>query len=146
MSAYIDKVNSFLADQIVMYTKIHNIHWNVKGTTFFALHSKFEDLYNETGDILDEVAERLLALEKEPCASLADALKRTSIKERVQTSPIDGKEAVEVLLKDYEVLAYKANEIIEMADKEGDEGTADDFTGYLKTYQKNMWMLRAYLK
>lgn len=146
MSAYIDKINSFLADQTVMYTKIHNLHWYVKGSSFFSLHSKFEDLYNETAEVLDEVAERLLALEKPPCASLAEALKIASVKERTQTTPIDGKEAVEILLKDFETLAYKANEIIEMADKEGDEGTADDFTGYVKTYQKNIWMLRAYMK
>lgn len=146
MSAYIEKVESFLADQIVMYIKIHNLHWNVKGANFFSLHSKFEELYDETSDILDEVAERLLALEKQPCSSLSDALKKTSISERVQTSPIEGKEAVEILLKDYEILAYKANEIIDMADKDGDEGTADDFTGYLKTYQKNIWMLKTVLK
>lgn len=146
MSTHYDKMNSFLADQMVMYVKIHNLHWYVKGSNFFSLHSKFEELYDETSEILDEVAERLLTLEQQPCGSLVEALKIAEIKERTSTTLIDGKEAIQELLNDYVSLSKKASEIMNLADMAGDEGTVDDFTGYLKTYQKYIWMLKACLK
>ena len=48
------KLNLYLANQLVDYVKKHNLHWNLKGTQFFTLHAKLEELYNETNDILDE--------------------------------------------------------------------------------------------
>ena len=54
------KLNLYLANQLVDYVKKHNLHWNLKGSNFFALHAKLEELYDEANDILDEVAERIL--------------------------------------------------------------------------------------
>ena len=56
-------VNKQVANFSVMYIKLHNFHWYVKGEQFFTLHEKFEELYTETATIIDDLAERLLALE-----------------------------------------------------------------------------------
>lgn len=65
-----EKLNEYLANQQVMYIKLHNLHWYVKGRSFFTLHAKLEELYDQTAQIMDEVAERLLALGGSPVASL----------------------------------------------------------------------------
>ncbi|MFE4116572.1 Dps family protein [Priestia sp. YIM B13448] len=74
-------VNKQVANFSVMYIKLHNFHWYVKGEQFFTLHEKFEELYTETATIIDDLAERLLALEGKPVATMKESLELSSIKE-----------------------------------------------------------------
>lgn len=144
MKQYISLMNRFLANQTVLYMKLHNLHWYIKGSSFFTLHAEYEKLYDQTTEILDEVAERLLMLGHAPMASLKEALELATIEERAAL-PVNGNESVEIALKDLELLESETREIIRLAGEEGDEGTADQFTGYARDYQKLIWMLRAYL-
>ena len=64
------KLNLYLANQMIDYVKKHNLHWNLKGKHFFTLHAKLEELYDEANDILDEVAERILALGGNPVSNM----------------------------------------------------------------------------
>ena len=64
-----------LADQFVLYTKARNYHWNVTGNMFFALHEKFEELYDELANDIDEVAERIRTLGVYSPGSLNEFLK-----------------------------------------------------------------------
>lgn len=52
-----EKMNLYLANQEVAYIKLHNLHWYVKGRSFFTLHAKLEELYDQTAEIIDAVAE-----------------------------------------------------------------------------------------
>ncbi len=144
MSNYFDKLNTFLADQVTLYMKLHNLHWYIKGSSFFTLHAEFEKLYDVTADVMDEVAERLLMLGQSPHASLKDVIAATTIGER-DPLPVDAKTSVEITLADLEKLQKDAKEIVSLAAAAGDEGTADQFTGYLRNYEKTIWMLRSYL-
>ncbi|HEY2420731.1 MAG TPA: ferritin-like domain-containing protein, partial [Neobacillus sp.] len=40
-------LNKQIANWTVLYVKLHNYHWYVKGGQFFTLHVKFEEFYNE---------------------------------------------------------------------------------------------------
>lgn len=53
------KVNVYLADIGVLYIKLHNLHWNVVGSQFKAVHEYLESLYDSMAALLDEVAELL---------------------------------------------------------------------------------------
>ena len=139
-----DKMNVYLANQEVMYIKLHNLHWYVKGKSFFALHAKFEELYDQAAEILDEVAERLLSLGESPIASFKKALSATAVKE-LDDVPVSSVDAVKILLKDVEYWIKDTKEIADLADDEGDKVTSDMFNGYLKEYQKLDWMLKSYV-
>ena len=76
----VDLVNKQVANWTVLFTKLHNFHWYVKGHQFFVLHDKFEELYNEAAIHIDELAERLLALEGKPVGTLKESLELASIK------------------------------------------------------------------
>jgi len=58
----VEKLNQLLINYQVHYQNLRLFHWNVKGPFFFILHEKFEELYNEAALKIDEVAERVLAL------------------------------------------------------------------------------------
>lgn len=66
----VDVLNEQVANWTVLYTKIHNFHWFVKGPHFFSLHVKFEELYNEASEHIDELAERILAIGGSPVATM----------------------------------------------------------------------------
>ena len=139
-----EKMNLYLANQEVSYIKLHNLHWYVKGRSFFTLHAKLEELYNQTADIIDEVAERLLALGQSPVANMKNALSIAAIKE-LDDAAISSEDTIRGLISDVEYWIRDTKEIVALADETGDGATADQFNGYLSEYQKLMWMLRSYL-
>ena len=59
-------MKQLLADYQVFYTNLRGFHWNIKGHGFFVLHGKFEDMYNNAAEKVDELAERILMLGGEP--------------------------------------------------------------------------------
>jgi len=146
MKNYVEKLKVFQADQTVFYTKLHNLHWFVEGSSFFTLHAEFEKMYDEVTAVLDEVAERILQLGGKPLPTLTAALELATIKERDTAGGIGGRESVEIAVADFKNLAAQAKEIVSLAAQAGDDGTADQFTGYLRGYEKLLWLLDAYLK
>ena len=137
------KLNQYLANQQVMYIKLHNLHWYVQGSSFFALHTKFEELYDVTADIIDNVAERILALGGSPVASVKKALEMSQVEE-LDDKVISSKEAISELVSDTEYWIKDTSEIIRLANDQNDSATAGVFDGYLAEYQKLLWMLKAF--
>lgn len=137
------KLNLYLANQMIDYVKKHNLHWNLKGNAFFTLHAKLEELYDETSDILDEVAERILALGGNPVSNMKEALSIATIKE-LENGPKSTEQTIKALISDTDYWIKDSKEIVELAEKEGDGVTADIFNGFTKGYQKLAWMLKAY--
>lgn len=138
------KLNEYLANQQIMYIKLHNLHWYVQGRSFFTLHAKLEELYTETADIIDDVAERLLILGGLPVANLKKALSLASVKE-LEEAPISSEDTVRALISDVEYWIQDTKEIVKLAEEDNDGATADQFNGYLGEYQKLLWMLKAYI-
>ena len=141
----VEFLNNYLSDLHVLYTKIHNYHWNVEGNAFFTLHSALEAEYNKIAEQLDEVAERVLQLGERPLASLEDYLKNAKIKE-AKSEGIKSEALVKSVLTDYEYMVNSLREGLKLAEEAGDKVSEDMFTGMLAGYEKTVWMLKAYSK
>lgn len=139
-----EKMNVYLANQEVTYIKLHNLHWYIKGRSFFTLHAKLEELYDNTATIIDDVAERLLALGQSPVASLKGALALATVKE-LPDEAISSEATVKGLVEDIEQWIVDTKEVVTLAEEAGDGATADQFNEYLGDYQKVLWMLKSYL-
>lgn len=63
----VKELNQQVANWTVAYTKLHNFHWYVKGPNFFSLHVKFEELYNEASQYVDELAGKNFSCRRKPC-------------------------------------------------------------------------------
>ncbi|GIP38853.1 DNA starvation/stationary phase protection protein [Paenibacillus sp. J31TS4] len=142
-SQLFEQLNKQLANWTLLYTKLHHHHWYIKGPHFFTLHAKFEELYNEAASHIDTIAERLLAIGGKPAATMAEALRLTSLKEA--SGQENAKLMVMAVLNDFRLLTDESNTLIELADAAGDEGTSDLFTGIVTSLEKHAWMLNAYL-
>lgn len=140
----IDKViNQQLANWNVLYTKLHNFHWYVKGPAFFTLHAKFEELYEEAASVIDELAEQLLMIGGKPIASLKQYIEYASISEA--NEDITAEEMVQTLVNDYSLIIEELKAGMEVAQQNNDEVTSDLFLGLIEKLNKHTWMLKSFL-
>ena len=145
MSKTVEKLNLYLANLNVLYRKIQNYHWNIVGAGFFSVHEKLEEYYDAINEQIDDVAERILSIGGRPLGTLKDYLEVTTIKE-AENKEISIQEAVADVTKEFEAMLKWVKEVKEAADEENDYGTSALVDEYISTYEKNLWMLNAYLK
>src|SRR5262249_29201329 len=123
-----------------------NAHWNVTGPHFHALHKLFEAQYESLEDEMDEIAERMRALDVRTPATLTEFLKETRLEESPgKYPPAHG--WVRALLADHETIIRQLREDVKTAnDQFDDAGTTDFLTSLMEEHEKTAWMLRATLQ
>jgi starvation-inducible DNA-binding protein len=139
-----DGLAHLLADTYSLYLKTHNFHWNVEGPMFNTLHLMFMEQYTELWNALDAIAERIRALGYPAPGTYREFAKLTSIEETPGVP--DALEMVRLLVEGHEAVARTARAIFPLAEKGGDESTADLLTQRLQVHEKTAWMLRSLLK
>ncbi|HXI01255.1 MAG TPA: Dps family protein [Sphingobacteriaceae bacterium] len=140
----VDQLNDLLANYHIHYQKLRGCHWNVKGSHFFALHVKFEELYDNAVLSIDELAERILTLGKAPHSTFSDYLKHSRIKE-TNTIKLADTAMVDAIMDDFTTLIEIEREIMETTSEAGDDGTNDMINKFIQFQEKNNWMFRAFL-
>ena len=137
------ELNLQIANWSVLYTKLHRFHWYVKGPSFFTLHTKFEELYNEAALVVDQVAERLLAIQGEPIATMKEYLEVAAIQE--SNNETKASDMVATLVKDYTQINESLKQLAKLAESENDTITNDLAVGLIESIDTHLWMLNAYL-
>ncbi len=138
----VNGLQQLLADYQVFYTNLRGFHWNIKGSGFFTLHAKFEDMYDGAAEKVDELAERILMLGGVPAHNFSEYLKTAKIKETAYVS--NEGEIVKNILDTYAYLLSKERELIEVAGEISDEATVALLSDYISEQEKLVWMLVAY--
>ncbi len=136
------QMNDLLANYQQLYMNLRGFHWNVKGREFFELHLKFEELYNDINIKVDDIAERILALDGVPLHSFSDYQKKSKIKELKGLT--NGLEMVNALVDSFQFLIQKQRDILTLAGENSDEGTVSLMSDYITEQEKTVWMLKAY--
>ncbi|MFJ8262559.1 Dps family protein [Rummeliibacillus sp. NPDC094406] len=143
MSNLQKELNQLVASWSVLYMKLHNFHWYVKGPAFFTLHLKFEELYNEASLHLDNIAERILALNGQPVATLKEHLEISEIKEAVGSETAE--QMVKTIIQDFETVMRNLKIGMTEATNEQDDMTVDLLNSIYQSLEKHVWMLKAFL-
>ncbi len=141
--AIADRLNRYLAELHVYYTKLHNFHWNVEGTDFFTLHEVLQEEYEAIAEEIDEVAERVLKIGRRPLTTMRDYIELSRLEE-AETRGYASDEVAQAVAHDLELLIDGLRETIRVCQEHGDEGTADDAIASLKAREKRLWMFEAY--
>lgn len=140
----VEPMSALLASSYTLYLKTQNYHWNVTGPMFTTLHTLFEAQYTELAMAVDEIAERVRALDAFAPGSFTAFAKLSTVKEDVGRP--EAKEMIRVLAADQEVIATSARKVIKAAEAAGDQASADLGTRRLDVHEKNAWMLRSHLE
>jgi len=141
-----DSLNKLLSDEHVLYIKTRNAHWNVVGPDFAAQHKFFEGQYGDLEIIIDQVAERIRAIDHYTVGTMEDYLKLTQLNENSRENN-DSLSFIKDLLEDHESIIISLREnISRFANDWQDIGSSDFITGLMETHEKMAWMLRSHLQ
>ncbi len=141
----IEQLNQLVADLSVAYVKLHNLHWNVTGQQFKAVHEFVEEVYDDLDEQYDEVAERVKMLGEFPPASQKRYLEMTKIEE-LEDRDYPIKEVYELLLDTLQYLRGLATEARNTADEAGDFTTVAMLEDAVGVYDKHIWFIEQALR
>ncbi|RVT91848.1 DNA starvation/stationary phase protection protein [Rhodovarius crocodyli] len=137
------ELKGFVADTYALLAKTQACHWNAKGPNFIGLHKLTEAQYEELFHAVDELAERLRALDAPAPRGLAEMLELASLKDA--PASLSTEAAAKLLAEDNSGLADKAKTIAEAADEAGDLATHDMLVARIDAHQKAAWLLRSHV-
>jgi starvation-inducible DNA-binding protein len=137
-------LNVLLADEMVLFVKTKNFHWNVTGLHFQELHKFFDEQASILLPIIDEVAERARALEIAAAGSLNEYTTLSRLKEHAGQQ-IPESTMLSELLSNHEAIIRALRSDLRTCLELGDEGTADFLTGLMEIHEKSAWMYRSFI-
>jgi len=138
------ELNKLLADEIVLYVKTRNYHWNIEGSNFHEMHLFYEQQFMQLDEIMDQVAERIRVIGHYTEARLVDYLKLTNLIEQPYTKVQDNQ--LKNLLTSHETIIHSLRRLITLfADVHKDLGSSDFVTQLLGRHETMAWKIRAYL-
>lgn len=138
----VKQLNQNLADVQVLYVKLHNYHWNIKGPHFFGIHNVTEGYYDYLAKQYDDIAERILQIDGKPLTTMKDYLKESKIKEE-EKSNFNAAEVLKSVIKDFNYMQKEFKKTSKVSDENGDlttQALADENVAWL---EKSLWMLKA---
>jgi len=143
-SAIVKALNLLLADSYALMANTHYAHWNVEGPGFFALHKAFEHQYEDLFKAIDEIAERVRALDAYAIGGLRNFAQESGLEEL--SSPVAAKDYVAALVVAHEKTIGDAIAVRDAAGAANDLETQDLAVNRIQWHQKTAWMLKSYLK
>lgn len=139
-----NKLNLLLADYQAYYMNLRGLHWNVKGNHFFMLHEKYEELYTDASEVVDEIAERILSLGLTPLHTFEDYIENKTIMTVKDVS--DGKTGLHFIVENLNILLDHERSILAISGEHNDEGTASLMSDLIGKQEKLIWMLTSVLE
>lgn len=139
-----DALNLVLADSYALMALTHLAHWNVEGPDFFQLHQAFQSQYESLFEAIDEIAERVRALDGYAAGGLG-ALGRLAQMEEFK-APVPARDMVAGLVVAHEKLVDDAMRARELAGQMNELQTQDLMVKRLEWHEKTLWMLKSHLK
>ena len=138
------ELSKVLADSFTIYQKTHGYHWNVRGPNFRGLHLLLEEQYTEIWTAIDEIAERIRALDQFAPMGHNSLGNLTSIKDGDPTQNSEG--MLKDLIAGHETTIATLKAAAEAAEDAGDLSTADLATQRITAHEKHRWMLKSTLE
>ena len=127
-------LNKLLANFQVYYQNLRGIHWNIKGKRFFDLHTKFEELYDDTNMKVDEIAERILTLGETPLHTFNDYISNAKVPVGKNVS-VD-EQAVRLIVDSLTELLKIERELLDKSGEANDEGTNSMMSDFITEQEK----------
>jgi starvation-inducible DNA-binding protein len=137
-------LNGILADEFLVYVRILNYHWNVRGMQFHSLHEFFEKLYVQQAKTIDDIAEKVRSMGAFATATMEEYLGNSRLKEKLGEPP-DPRVMISTLAADHEVIIKRTREALEVVDRYDDPSTDNFLCDLLEKHEKTLWMLQAHL-
>ena len=137
-----ENLNRYLSNLGILITKTHNLHWNVVGARFKAIHEYTESLYDYYFEKFDDVAESFKMKGEFPLVKVADYLKHATVKE-LDAKDFKVSEVASLIKADMELMLADAKKIREVANEEDDFAVANEMEDQISHFVKQLWFIEA---
>ena len=138
-----EKLTEFLSESFVLYMKTYAVHWNFQGIKFFSVHKLTESQYQDIAGAIDEIAERIRALDFHTPVSLEQILGPSNLKEFKNTASNDS--SLNDLAKSHKKLSQLGLQMAKDLNECGDLVSSDMIVNRCKFHDKAHWMLNGLL-
>ena len=138
-----ETLKTFLADTYLLLAKTQAVHWNARGPNFIGIHKLTEEQYNELFKAIDDLAERVRALDTDAPFSLAEMQRIATLEEASQVHALD--DAIRMLVTDNKAMSERARDLALDADEQDDLVTHDMLVARIEVHDKAAWLLRSNL-
>ncbi len=132
-----------VADSYALLGQLHLCHWNVRGPSFFSLHTAFETQYTELFTAIDEVAERIRALGAFAPGGLGNLARMSGMAEIEEDA--DARAMVVHLKAGHEKVVASLQRARDLAAASADAETEDTMVARIQIHEKAIWMLASFL-
>ncbi len=143
-SPLVSDLNLTLADSYALMALTHSAHWNVEGPNFFDLHKAFQEHYENLFLAIDDIAERIRALDAYAIGGLRALAHAAGIDEF--KAPLASKDYVAALAVAHEKTIGDLVTLRDRAGEANDLETQDLAIGRITWHQKTLWMMKSFLK
>ena len=136
------KLNPYLADLAVLYLKLHDLHWKVKGPQFVPVHQYTEGRYEDMASKFDAVAELIIMQGGQPVSTIREYLELASVKELGKAEYRDV-EVLKEVVSDLELLKAEALKLREECSE--NFSVVNMMEEHIEGYNKELWFLKSML-
>lgn len=134
------ELNACLADTLALYMKTKNFHWHVSGPHFRDYHLLLDE---QSADILasvDELAERVRKIGGLTLRSIGQIAKLQRVADNDEEF-VDAGAMLRELMSDNKEMVKNLRKAHEVADENGDVGTASLLENFIDATEKRVWFL-----
>jgi starvation-inducible DNA-binding protein len=136
-------LNRRLADAVDLQSQTKQAHWNVKGPNFIGLHKLFDEIYEDIGEYVDLIAERVVQLGGIAEGTVRFAGQRSSLSEYPLVLST-GEEHVAALSDVLAQFSGRAREAIDQLEEFEDPDSMDILTEVSRGVEKWLWFVEAH--
>lgn len=139
-----DTLKQFLATTYAYTVKAQYFHWNVEGPDFGQLHKFFQEIYEDSNEAIDPVAEYIRTEEEYTPGSFERFQELSLISGQIKIPR--AKLMLEELLADTQTMKDLSKTLFDAATEAGREDIADYAANRQGAHGKYMWQIKSYLK
>lgn len=144
MNELVDAMKVVLGTAFAFYVRAHTSHWNVEGPTFVSLHKLFEEIYTDTWESVDSIAEQIRQLDAyTPCA-MQRFISLSKINSDNNVLPAH--DMIIALMTDSETLIEVLTTALHIAENNDKQGLVNFLGERIEMHTKWRWQLRATAK
>jgi len=137
-------LNVLLASTFAFALKSQRYHWHVMGLGFYSHHEFYQEIYEETYESVDLIAENIRALGQFPAGSLGEFSELSQVAEDDDVV-IDAGQQMENLVRANDVVIRIIKIAMTAANDEGNDDIEDMLVERLRAHKKHGWMLNSHI-
>jgi len=137
-------LNVLLASTFAFALKSQRYHWHVMGLGFYSHHEFYQEIYEETYESVDLIAENIRALGQFPAGSLGEFAELSQVAEDDDVV-IDAGQQMENLVRANDVVIRIIKIAMTAAKDEGSDDIEDMLVERLRAHKKHGWMLNSHI-